>query len=128
MIMEKRIPEGVFGRWCQYLPDRDRMIAFLLYFGAPSLEEVLNLRVKDKLPDWTLNFPSYDLVLSFDLGVCLGDFCYGKKKEDLIFVNRYGKEITRTHLNQSFKRASRKANLPTITPSALMELKRIILE
>lgn len=112
-----------FIKFVQLLPERDALIAKLLYFGAPTMDEVLSLRVDQidsrkglvKFKKFSVKYPKHVML---ELKNSLGQ----KKKEDLIFTNLHGQQVERTHLNNCFNRAARKldGNI-RITPKMLLE-------
>jgi integrase len=112
-----------FIKFVQLLPERDALIAKLLYFGAPTMDEVLSLRVDQidsrkgmvKFKKFSVKYPKHVML---DLKNSLTQ----KKKEDLIFTNLHGQQVERTHLNNCFNRAARKLDGNTrITPKMLLE-------
>jgi len=112
-----------FIKFVQLLPERDALIAKLLYFGAPTMDEVLSLRVDQidsrkglvKFKKFSVKYPKHVML---ELKSSLGQ----KKKEDLIFTNLHGQQVERTHLNNCFNRAARKLDGNTrITPKMLLE-------
>lgn len=112
-----------FIKFVQLLPERDALIAKLLYFGAPTMDEVLSLRVDQidsrkglvKFKKFSVKYPKHVML---ELKNSLGQ----KKKEDLIFTNLHGQQVERTHLNNCFNRAARKLDGNTrITPKMLLE-------
>lgn len=112
-----------FIKFVQLLPERDALIAKLLYFGAPTMDEVLSLRVDQidsrkglvKFKKFSVKYPKHVML---ELKNSLSQ----KKKEDLIFTNLRGQQIERTHLNNCFNRAARKLDGNTrITPKMLLE-------
>jgi integrase len=112
-----------FIKFVQLLPERDALIAKLLYFGAPTMDEVLSLRVDQidsrkglvKFKKFSVKYPKHVML---ELKSSLTE----KKKEDLIFTNLHGQQVERTHLNNCFNRAARKLDGNTrITPKMLLE-------
>jgi len=112
-----------FIQFVQLLPERDALIAKLLYFGAPTMDEVLSLRVDQidsrkglvKFKKFSVKYPKHVML---ELKSSLTE----KKKEDLIFTNLHGQQVERTHLNNCFNRAARKLDGNTrITPKMLLE-------
>ena len=112
-----------FIKFVQLLPERDALIAKLLYFGAPTMDEVLSLKVDQidsrkglvKFKKFSVKYPKHVML---ELKSSLTQ----KKKEDLIFTNLHGQQVERTHLNNCFNRAARKLDGNTrITPKMLLE-------
>lgn len=112
-----------FIKFVQLLPERDALIAKLLYFGAPTMDEVLNLRVDQidsrkglvKFKKFSVRYPKHVMLELKSLSA-------QKKKEDLVFTNLHGQQVERTHLNNCFNRAARKldGNI-RMTPKMLLE-------
>lgn len=115
-----------FFDFVQHLSERDGLIAKVLYFGAPSIEEMLTLNTAaiDR-ENFALRFPSktvsYPKHLIYDL---LTHVNQKSEKYDIVFTNLRGAEVERAHLNQSFARACEKMpkNIK-ITPGSLLKLK-----
>jgi integrase len=112
-----------FIKFVQLLSERDALIAKLLYFGAPTMDEVLNLRVDQidsrkglvKFKKFSVRYPKHVMLELKSLSA-------QKKKEDLVFTNLHGQQVERTHLNNCFNRAARKldGNI-RMTPKMLLE-------
>jgi integrase len=111
-----------FIQFVQLLPERDALIAKLLYFGAPTVEETLNLKVKQieenehlvKFKKLSVKYPKH--IISE-----LKNFTKDKKQNDLIFINIKGEKVERTHLNNCFNRACSKfPKKERITPKMLL--------
>jgi len=111
-----------FLQFVEYLSERDALIAKLMYFGAPTLEGVLNLRVNQvnvkerevEYEQFTARYPKHVIL---DLKKHLSK----KGKDDLVFVNHRGQSVERTHINNCFGRACRKLGMSKkITPRDLM--------
>lgn len=112
-----------FIAFVQHLPERDALIAKLLYFGAPTMDEVLNLRVKQvDLKESRVKFQKFSVSYPKHIILDLQSYLSGKAKKALVFVNLRGEQVERTHLNNCFNRASRKhPNGKRITPKMLLE-------
>lgn len=121
----KKIKYETFLDFVQKLPERDALIAKLLYFGAPSMESVLSLKKTAIIPEGSrISFPEGEIVLPKHLIKDLIAHSQNKKdKQDLVFTNVRGARVERAHLNQSFSRACEKlsANIK-ITPGMLLRL------
>lgn len=112
-----------FIKLVQELPERDALIAKLLYFGAPTMDEVLSLRVEqiDLRKGW-VKFKKFSVKYPKHVMLELKGSLIQKKKEDLIFTNLHGQQVERTHINNCFNRAARKLDSNTrITPKMLLE-------
>lgn len=112
-----------FIKLIQLLPERDVLIAKLLYFGAPTMDEVLSLKVNQidsrkgmvKFKKFSVKYPKHVFLE-------LKNYSAKKNKDDLIFTNLHGQQVERTHLNNCFNRAARKLDGNTrITPKMLLE-------
>lgn len=112
-----------FIEFIQLLTERDALIAKLLYFGAPTMDEVLNLRVSQViLKERMVKFKKFSVRYPKHVMIELKNYLTNKEKNELIFMNLHGEMVERTHLNNCFNRASRK--LPSnkrITPKMLLE-------
>jgi len=120
-VRGKAIRYELFLEFVQHLPERDALIAKLLYFGAPSMEAVLSLK-RDALHDRSIQFESIEVKFPWHL--LLGLQVYLKDKpasQKLVFANVRGAEVERAHLNQSFARACEKIpQSEKITPGSLL--------
>jgi hypothetical protein len=112
-----------FTKFVELLSERDALIAKLLYFGGPTVEEVLLLKYGQlNLKDYAISFSKQTIKYPKHLMLELSNFVGKKKKNDLIFLNYRGNQVVRTHLNHTFGRASKEINR-TITPRDLVKLK-----
>jgi integrase len=112
-----------FTRFVQFLSERDALIAKLLYFGGPTVEEVLFLKYGQlDFDNCSVNFSKQSVSYPKHLILELSNFAGKKKKNALVFLNYKGKQVVRTHLNHSFGRASKEINL-MITPRELTKIK-----
>ena len=122
----KSIPYEVFCTFIQFLSDRDALLSKLLYFGAPSIDEVLSLKVKaiDKKKR-SIQFDEKEI--SFPKHLIQDLFLHAKENvssKGLVFSNLRGEAVERAHLNQSFARASEKMPKDVkITPASLLRFK-----
>ncbi len=116
----------VFYSFIQHLSKRDALLSKVLYFGAPTLDEVLLLQIQfiDKercsiqFKEKTEVFPKH---LIQDLVSYAQD---NTNPKGFVFANLRGEPVERAHLNQSFARASKK--LPQdvkITPGSLLRFR-----
>ncbi len=124
-ISSRLIKYETFIEFITNLSKRDALIAKVLYFGAPTIEEAISLKLsqinkkegKIHFSLKTINYPKHLLedLLSFFQKIDL---------DELVFVNVKGKEVERSHLNQSFLRASNKlSKIEKITPGMLLKHK-----
>lgn len=123
-VANKAIRYELFLEFVQQLPERDALIAKLLYFGAPSMEAVLSLK-RDALRERSIQFDAMEVKFPWHL--LLGLQAYLKDKpasQKLVFANVRGAEVERAHLNQSFVRACEKIPQDEkITPGSLLRAK-----
>lgn len=121
----KAVKYDAFIDFVQHLSERDSLIAKLLYFGAPSLDEILALKGKQVVAD--------DFSIQFDNGLVVFPrhliqdlMAYHKVNggaKKLLFTNVRGEEVERAHLNQSFARACEKMSKKIkITPGSLLKM------
>jgi hypothetical protein len=122
-VYNKEVRYELFLEFVQHLPERDALIAKLLYFGAPSMDAVLSLK-REAIQDRFIQFD--EAVIKFPWHVLLGLRTYLQDKpktQKLVFVNVRGAEVERAHLNQSFARACEKlSHSEKITPGSLLRL------
>lgn len=121
--IKKIVKYQEFIEFVQLLPERDALIAKLLYFGAPTMDEVLNLKVSQvDLKKNMIKFNKFSVSYPKHVMMELKSYLNKKEKDELIFMNLHGERIERTHLNNCFNRASRKTTSNTrITPKMLLE-------
>lgn len=112
-----------FIEFVQLLPERDALIAKLLYFGAPTMEAILDLTVDQiDLKNDMVKFNKFSVRYPKHVMIELKGYVAKKEKNELIFMNLHGERLERTHLNNCFNRASRKTpNKLRITPKMLLE-------
>lgn len=122
-VKNKAIPYDTFIKFIQFLAERDALIAKLLYFGAPTIEETLLLRCSQvNFRHCLIQFEKHPTTYPKHIIQSLKQHINQKKPEDLIFTNFKGSEIERTHLNHSFGRASNKMSATKkITPRDLLK-------
>jgi integrase len=122
--IKKVVKYKEFIEFVQLLTDRDALIAKLLYFGAPTMDEVLNLRVSQinqakgvvKFNKFSVRYPKHVMIE-------LKSYLLKKEKKELIFMNNRGEMVERTHLNNCFNRACRKTlGNKRIIPKMLLEM------
>jgi len=114
----------MFIEFVQQLSERDSLIAKLLYFGAPTVEDVLSLKYGDlERRKSSVAFQNCSVVYSKHLIQEILKYSGRKKRGDLLFLNHYGKRMERTHLNQCFGRESEKIFNEKITPRQLLATK-----
>jgi integrase len=121
--VKKIVDYNEFIEFVQLLPERDALIAKLLYFGAPTMDEVLDLRVNQvnaeenivKFHEFSMKYPKH-VILE------LGNYLKEKEGNEYVFKKVHGERIERTHLNNCFNRSSRKTSKNTrITLKMLLE-------
>ncbi len=124
-VRSKAIRYESFIDFAQHLSERDSLIAKLLYFGAPSLDEVLSLRGKQiSTNDFSIQFDRNSVVFPRHLIHDLVAFQEANSRtKKLVFSNVKGAEVERAHLNQSFARAcERMSKKAKITPGSLLKM------
>jgi len=121
--LKKTIWYKNFIQLIQSLPERDALIAKLLYFGAPTMDEVLDMRVGQvNVKTMIVKFNKFPVKYPKHIMLELKNYLSKKEKDELVFVNMRGERVERTHLNNCFNRASRKIpNQSRITPKMLLE-------
>lgn len=108
--------------WSSFLSLRDKLIAYLIYLDAPSVEKILGLTVEHI--NWgSISFEKEKMEMPPEFMKILRKFCIKKKSTELVFVNCKGEEVARPHLNHAFKRASKKSKID-ITIAKLKRFKR----
>ncbi len=113
----------VFCSFIQYLSKRDALLASVLYFGAPSMEEVLSLKIKaiDKERSCIQFNEKTELFPKRLVQDLLSYAQEHSNPTELLFANLRGEQVDRAHLNQSFARASeRMPQGVKITPGSLL--------
>ncbi len=124
-VQRKAVKYDHFIDFVQHLPRRDALIAKLLYFGAPSMEEVLSLKrgaigSDNFLISFDIDSISFPGHVILDLRAYIAE---ADEKQALVFANLRGAEVERAHLNQSFARACEKIETKVkITPGSLLRL------
>lgn len=124
-VERKTIKYELFLDFVQLLSERDILIAKLLYFGAPSIEGVIALKIaaldmeklEIKFDERAIRLPKH-LMKDIDAYIQLRK----DRPNDFVFVNVRGKQVERVHLNQAFMRASSKVpEALKITPATLLK-------
>jgi len=122
LTASRQIPYEVFYSFIQYLSKRDALLSKLLYFGAPSIDEVLSLQVK--AIDKKTAHIKFSEPCQFPKHLILELLAHAKESPNskgLVFANLRGEQVERAHLNQSFARASeRMPENVKITPASLV--------
>jgi hypothetical protein len=120
------IPYEVFYSFIQFLSERDALIAKVLYFGSPSMEATLSLKV-DAIDKKYSSIHFAEKMHSFPKHLIQDLLVHAQKspnRKKLVFVNLRGEEVERAHLNQSFARASEKMPQGVkITPASLLRFR-----
>lgn len=102
-----------FIDFASHLPERDALIAALIYFGGISINEVIDLKISSiDFKKYSISFLQVNLEYPKHIIHSLEKHVNGKKKNDLVFTNRTGEAVDRTWIYRSFKNASSK-----MTPS-----------
>lgn len=97
-----------------YLPDRERVLCKLFYLGGNrSLEEVLNLKVKDvDFKTSQINFEKYSVHYPGHVFQELKHYLAPRKKGH-VFLSKQGERVHHTVPYRALKTATTKLNLPT---------------
>jgi hypothetical protein len=118
----KMVKYEYFFDFVQQLSERDALIAKILYFGAPSIDETIALK-KGALDTagCAVQFGEKKVVFPKHLIQDLALHAKDKNSATLLFTNVRGAEVERAHLNQSFARAcDRVPRVVKITPGILL--------
>ncbi len=114
-----------FFDFVQQLSDRDALIAKVLYFGAPSIDQTIVLKkVALDEKNFAVQFEERKVVFPKHLIYDLALHVKEKSRDQLMFTNVRGAEVERAHLNQSFARACER--IPRgikITPGSLLRVR-----
>ncbi|HSX12652.1 MAG TPA: hypothetical protein VLF61_04095 [Rhabdochlamydiaceae bacterium] len=122
---QKIVKFEYFFDFVQQLSERDALIAKILYFGSPSIDETIALK-KSALDEksCTLQFEEKKVLFPRHLIQDLVLHVKEKSSAQLLFTNVRGAEVERAHLNQSFARAcERIPRSIKITPGSLLRNK-----
>lgn len=117
------LPFEVFLDFVSQLPERDALIATILYYGGISVTKVLDLKVSQvDFASNSINFIKETIFYPHHVMQRLQTFMQGKKPAMLVFTSRTGEDVNRSRLFTSFKNASAKMSSPReISPIALIE-------
>lgn len=124
LVRNKLVKFEIFIEFVRYLSSRDALIAKLLYFGSPSLDEVIELKEESvDLKNYQIHFKNvsirYPKHVIQDLGKHFEDRRNGN---GFVFNNVRGEFVDRAHLNHAFLRATHKSSSKTkITPGSLLK-------
>lgn len=124
-VRNRSIKYETFIEFVQHLSERDALIAKLLYFGAPSMEEVISLRKNAIVSeDSAIRFEEREVVFPKHVMQDLLSYILEKNDhQELVFTNVRGATVERAHLNHAFSRASEKvAAQMKVTPGGLLKL------
>ena len=121
--VKKKIPYEVFAPFAKNLPQRDCLIAQLIYFSEPSMADVLELKpCQINFTDQTISFGHFLAKYPRRIMQSLQEYIADKKTNELVFTNRLGQLVNRSRLYASFKNASAKLSPPgEIAPKDLLE-------
>ena len=122
---KKRIlPLERFWSFCLHLSERDSLVASIMYYTGYQLNDVLNLKVGDiqsKID--TILFNTMVVQIPRHTILRLRSFLLDKNECDLLFTNRKGEDVNRSHVLLAFRRASKKigcSDNDIITPRSLI--------
>lgn len=120
----KLVSYDVFYSFIPFLSERDALISKVLYFGAPSIDEVLSLGVRAiDAEKKSICFESSSVCFPRHMILDLMEHIQSNPNaKGLVFFNVRGEQVERAHLNQSFARASeRMPKGVKITPGNLLK-------
>lgn len=122
-VEKKTISYDVFMDFVQYLPERDALMAYLMYFDEPSMTEVIDLKASQVDADQCIiTFGQHQAVYPKHIIQQLQNFMGQKKQDELVFQNRSNEAVNRSRIYRSFKTASAKMTPPQeFTPTKLLE-------
>lgn len=123
LTQNKKVPHTQFLRFIEPLSDRDQLIAKVLYYGEPTLEETLEL-THDKIlfKQSAIKFRKELIPYPKHIIQELKEVTKNKTAKGLVFTNQKGKQIERPHLNNCFERASQRLGLnEKVTPKDLLK-------
>ncbi len=121
----RKLNYELFVEFSLLLPERESLLAKVLYFGAPTLDEVLNLKWHQVSNNMScINFQKHLIKYPRHIIDNLINLKTrkGYKDNELVFQTSHGDYIKRNHLISYFDRACRKLKTYTkITPKVLLE-------
>lgn len=117
------LPLEVYRDFISQLSGRDALIAAILYFGGPSVSEVLGLQVSQiDFATNSIQFKDESIVYPHHVVKQLETSLQCKKPNELVFSSRSGEEVNRSRVFRNFKNASAKMAPPRdISPAILIE-------
>lgn len=123
LTKNKKVSHTQFLQFIKPLSQRDQLIAKVLYYGEPTLEEALEI-TQDKIlqKQSAIQFRKEKVAYPKHVFNELKSMTKSKPKSDLVFTNQKGKHIERSHLNNCFERATLRLGIKSrITPKDLLE-------
>ncbi len=123
LTKNKKVSHKQFLEFIESLSERDQLIARVLYYGEPTLEEALEI-TQDKIliKKSAIQFRKDAVPYPKHVIQRLRQMAQGKASKELVFTNHKGKQIERSHLNNCFERASQRSSIKDrITPRDLLE-------
>ncbi|MCH9625808.1 MAG: hypothetical protein S4CHLAM123_09890 [Chlamydiales bacterium] len=121
-VTHRLISLDSFHEFSSFLSERNSLIAAIMYFTGRPLNQVVSLKIQDLDADQqNIAFHNAQTHLPRHLSKSLQEYVRGRQPASLLFVNRQGNEVNRTHLFLAFKKASQKMSHPIhITPQSLI--------
>lgn len=122
-VEKKSVSYDEFMDFVQYLPERDALMAYLMYFDEPSMTEVIDLKASQvDVNHCLITFGQHQAIYPKYIIKRLQNFMGQKKPEELVFQNRSNEAVNRSRIYRSFKTASLKMTPPQeLTPTRLLE-------
>lgn len=123
LTKNKKVPHKQFLEFIEPLSERDQLIAKVLYYGEPTLEEALEItQGKILIKKSAIQFRKDTVPYPKHVIHELKEVTKSKAANELVFTNHKGKQIERSHLNNCFERVTEKLELENrITPKDLLE-------
>lgn len=117
------LPFEVYMDFVSQLPERDSLIAAVLYYGGITVTELLNLKASQvDFKSNCIHFEKETIFYPRHVMDRLQAFMQNKKPTSLAFTSRTGEQVNRSRLFTSFKNASAKMSSPReIAPAILVE-------
>lgn len=113
-----------FWSFCLHLSERDSLVASIMYYTGYQLNDVLNLKVGDiQSKKDSILFHGMEVQIPRHIILRLRSFLLDKNETNLLFTNRKGEDVNRSHVLLAFKRASKKigcSDNDIITPRSLI--------
>ncbi|SCA62548.1 hypothetical protein SCG7109_AB_00280 [Chlamydiales bacterium SCGC AG-110-M15] len=124
-VTHKVLDYDLFLEFSQELPERNSLIAQLLYFGASSVEDVISLKYRMvKKRKNAIQYSKYSVIYPQHVIEAVLRYTGRKEGKEFVFLNYRNNPVERSHISQNFKRVSENMiGGKTITPRTLLEAK-----